>query len=77
MFGVAVVRRVHVDCSMFCCVFGLGEFPREKLQCFVFNASAMFMWLVHVVLPYEFFFMRGVEVVLGVQRFRHAHAACS
>ena len=55
MFGVAVVRRVHVDCSMFCCVFGLGEFPREKLQCFVFNASAMFMWLVHVVLPYEFF----------------------
>ena len=35
------------------CVFGLGEFPREKLQ--LFNASAMFMWLVHVVLPYEFF----------------------
>ena len=53
MFGVAVVRRVYVDCSMFCCVFGLGEFPREKLQ--LFNASAMFMWLVHVVLPYEFF----------------------
>ena len=56
MFGVAVVRRVYVDCSMFCCVFGLGEFPREKLQ--LFNASAMFMWLVHVVLPYEFFHAR-------------------
>ena len=76
MLGVAVVSSCSCRLFMFCCFFGLGEFPREKLQCFVFNVSVMFMWIVHVVLPYEFLHARRRGFV-EVQRFRHAHAACS